>query len=101
MDELSANYGPISVMWFDGVEPIGKDKWKDVPAKAAEMMYSRHPNLLVGTHGAMKEDFISFEIAVGPLTGKNPGRPPKASIPVVGFLINQCLHFLFATCCGQ
>ena len=88
LDELSANYGPISVMWFDGVEPIGKDKWKDVPAKAAEMMYSRHPNLLVGTHGAMKEDFISFEIAVGPFDRQKPWETAEGINPS-GWIFNK------------
>ncbi len=40
-----------------------KDKWKDAPAKAAEMMYKRQPNLMLGTHGAIKEDFTSDEYA--------------------------------------
>ena len=88
LDELSANYGPISVMWFDGVEPIGKDKWKEVPAKAAEMMYSRHPNLLVGTHGEMKEDFISFEIAVGPFDRQKPWETAEGINPS-GWIFNK------------
>ncbi len=88
LDELSANYGPISVMWFDGIEPVGKDKWKDVPAKAAEMMYSRQPNLLVGTHGAMKEDFISFEIAVGPFDRQKPWETAEGINPS-GWIFNK------------
>lgn len=88
LEELTANYGDISVMWFDGIEPVGKDKWKEAPAKAAEMMYRRQPNLMLGTHGAMKEDFTSFEIAVGPFDRTKPWETAEGINPS-GWIFNK------------
>jgi alpha-L-fucosidase len=88
LDDLTANYGNISVMWFDGIEPVGKDKWKYTPAKAAEMMYKRHPNLMLGTHGAVKEDFTSFEIAVGPFDRTKPWETAEGINPS-GWIFNK------------
>lgn len=88
LEDLTANYGPVSVMWFDGIEPVGKDKWKDAPAKAVEMMYKRQPNLMLGTHGAIKEDFTSFEIAVGPFDRKKPWETAEGINPS-GWIFNK------------
>lgn len=88
LEELTANYGNISVMWFDGIEPVGKDKWKDAPAKAAAMMYSRQPHIMLGTHGAVKEDFISYEIAVGAFDRTKPWETAEGINPS-GWIFNK------------
>lgn len=88
LEELTTNYGKVSVMWFDGIEPFGKDKWNETPAKAAEMMYKKQPNIMLGTHGAMKEDFTSFEIAVGPFDRKKPWETAEGINPS-GWIFNK------------
>jgi alpha-L-fucosidase len=88
LDDLTTNYGKVSVMWFDGIEPVGKDKWKDTPTKAAEMMYKKQPNIMLGTHGAMKEDFVSFEIAVGPFDRTKPWETAEGINPS-GWIFNK------------
>eukprot|EP01036_Dinobryon_divergens_P058123 gene58123-77560_t len=88
LDELTTNYGKVSVMWFDGIEPVGKDKWKEAPVKAAEMMYKKQPNIMLGTHGAMKEDFVSFEIAVGPFDRAKPWETSEGINPS-GWIFNK------------
>lgn len=88
LDDLTAHYGPVSIMWFDGIEPVQSGQWKDTPAKAADMMYSRHPNIMLGTHGAIREDFVSFEIAVGPFDRHKPWETAEGINPS-GWIFNK------------
>jgi len=70
--ELSTKYGPVSVFWFDGIEPVGPDKWKDAPNQVAEIIRKNAPQALLSTHGGGPFDFISFEQLVGPFDRTQP-----------------------------
>ena len=72
IDELTSNYGPVSILWFDGVEPVSPDKWKNTPTEIAQNVYKKQPGIMLGTHGGMTEDFISFEVMVGPFDRVKP-----------------------------
>ena len=88
INELSANYGPLSVMWFDGIEPAGPDKWKDTPARVAKLLRDRHPNIMLGVHGGCAEDFLSFETMVAPFDRQQPWEMCEAINPS-GWVFNQ------------
>lgn len=64
--KLATNYGPLAVFWFDGIEPAGPDKWRDTPARVAALLYRTNPQILLGNHGGVPPDFLSFENMVGP-----------------------------------
>jgi alpha-L-fucosidase len=70
--ELSSKYGPVSVFWFDGIEPAGPDKWKDTPDKVAGIIRKNAPQAMLSTHGGGPFDFISFEQLVGPFDRSQP-----------------------------
>ena len=70
--ELATQYGPIAVMWFDGIEPLGPDKLKDTPARVAEMLHRVQPGIMLSNHGGAPEDFVSFEMLVGPFDRRQP-----------------------------
>jgi len=88
IDELSANYGPLSVMWFDGIEPAGPDKWKDTPARVARILHERHPDIMLGNHGGCAEDFLSFENMVAPFDRQQPWEMCEAINPS-GWVFNK------------
>jgi alpha-L-fucosidase len=70
--ELATQYGPLTTMWFDGIEPIGPEKWKDTPARVAENLHRTQPQIMLSNHGGGPEDFVSFEMMVGPFDRKQP-----------------------------
>jgi len=88
IDALSANYGPLSVMWFDGIEPAGPDKWKDTPARVARMLHDRHSDIMLGNHGGAPEDFLSFENMVAPFDRQQPWEMCEAINPS-GWVFNK------------
>ena len=88
IDELSASYGPLAAMWFDGIEPVGADKWKDTPARVARLLHERHPNIMLGNHGGGSEDFLSFENMVAPFDRQQPWEMCEAINPS-GWVYNQ------------
>jgi alpha-L-fucosidase len=81
IDELSSKYGPLAVMWFDGIEPVGPDMWKDTPARVARMLHDRHPSIMLGTHSGAGEDFLSFENMVAPFDRELPWEMCEAINP--------------------
>jgi len=105
IDELSANYGPLAVMWFDGIEPAGPDKWKDTPARVAKMLHERHLGIMLGNHGGSAEDFISFENMVAPFDRRQPWEMCEAinpsgwvhNKPMPPFPLKKLLHNLVYT----
>lgn len=72
MTELATHYGPLSVFWFDGMEPAGPEQWKETPARVAAMLRRTNPNIVLGNHGGAAEDFVSFENLVGPFDREQP-----------------------------
>jgi len=88
IDDLSANYGPLSVLWFDGIEPAGPDMWKQTPDRVAKMLHERHPQIMLGVHGGCAEDFLSFEETVGPFDRRQPWEMCEAINPS-GWVFNQ------------
>jgi alpha-L-fucosidase len=70
--ELASNYGPLSVMWFDGIEPAGPEKWKDVPDRIAAMLHANQPGIMLSNHGGCAWDFVSFETMVAPFDREHP-----------------------------
>ena len=43
IEELATQYGPLAMMWFDGIEPVGPEKWKDTPDRVAAFPHpTRH-----------------------------------------------------------
>lgn len=66
MTELATKYGPLSAFWFDGTEPAGPGQWKDTPRQVAAMLYKTNPQIVLGNHGGVAADFVSFENMVGP-----------------------------------
>jgi alpha-L-fucosidase len=70
--ELATRYGPLAVMWFDGIEPVGADQWKDTPARVAAMLHELQPGIMLSNHGGGPEDFVSFETLVGPFDRRQP-----------------------------
>ncbi|MHA4845006.1 alpha-L-fucosidase [Flavitalea antarctica] len=88
LDELTGNYGPVSVLWFDGIEPVPMDKWKRLTREVPARVYARNPKIMLGIHGAVKEDFLSFEIMVGPFDRKAPWETCEAINPS-GWVYNK------------
>lgn len=86
--ELASQYGPLAVMWFDGIEGVTTEQWKDTPARIAALLHEKHPHIMLGTHGGAKEDFTSFEIMVGPFDRKNPWETCEAINPS-GWVYNK------------
>ncbi|RPD39578.1 alpha-L-fucosidase [Chitinophaga barathri] len=86
--ELTENYGPVSVLWFDGIEPVPQDKWKEVSETVPGLVYARNPNTMLGVHGAVKEDFLSFEYMVGPFDRNKPWETCEAINPS-GWVYNK------------
>jgi len=37
IEELATQYGSLTTMWFDGIEPIGPEKWKGTPERVAAL----------------------------------------------------------------
>lgn len=72
VEELATQYGPLTTMWFDGIEPIGPEKWKDTPDRVAALLHRIQPNIVLSNHGGAPEDFVSFEMMVGPFDRKQP-----------------------------
>jgi alpha-L-fucosidase len=70
--ELATQYGPLTVMWFDGIEPVGPDKWKETPSRVVSMLHRTQPAIMVSNHGGAPEDFVSFEMMVGPFDREQP-----------------------------
>ena len=70
--ELATRYGPLAVMWFDGIEPVGPERWKDTPARVASMLHELQPGIMLSNHGGGPEDFVSFEVMVGPFDRRQP-----------------------------
>jgi alpha-L-fucosidase len=70
--ELATRYGPLAVMWFDGIEPVGPERWKDTPARVASMLHELQPGIMLSNHGGGPEDFVSFEMMVGPFDRVQP-----------------------------
>lgn len=95
IDELTKNYGPVDVIWFDGTDPVPYDKGKYATDAIPPMVYSRNPNTMLGTHGAVKEDFISFEHMVGGFDRVKPWETCEAINPS-GWVYNKPMEpFLF------
>lgn len=90
IDELTKNYGPVDVIWFDGTDPVPYDKGKYATDAIPPMVYSRNPNTMLGTHGAVKEDFISFEHMVGGFDRVKPWKICEAINPS-GWVYNRSL----------
>ena len=86
--ELASQYGPLAVMWFDGIEGVTTEQWKDTPARIAALLHEKHPHIMLGTHGGAKEDFTSFEIMVGPFDRRNPWETCEAINPS-GWVYNK------------
>ena len=86
--ELATGYGPLSVFWFDGVEPVGPDKWKNTPATVASTLYRTNPAIVLGNHGGVKGDFVSFENLVGPFDREQPWEMTEPINPS-GWVFNQ------------
>ncbi len=70
--ELATQYGPLAVMWFDGIEPLGPDRLKDTPSRVAAMLHRTQPGIMLSNHGGAPEDFVSFEMMVGPFDRQQP-----------------------------
>lgn len=72
VEELATRYGPLATMWFDGIEPVGPEKWKDTPEHVAAFLHQVQPGIMLSNHGGAREDFVSFEAMVGPFDRKQP-----------------------------
>ena len=88
MAELATKYGPIAVMWFDGIDPVGPDQWQDAPEQIATMLRHHNPQIVLSNHGGCTPDFISFETMVGPFDRANPWEMCEAINPS-GWVFNQ------------
>lgn len=72
MQELASNYGPLCVLWFDGIGPTGADKWKDTPRRVAELLRELHPQVMLNARGGMPGDFENAEKRVAPFNRSYP-----------------------------
>jgi alpha-L-fucosidase len=72
IEELATQYGPLTAMWFDGIEPVGPEKWKGTPERVAAFLHRTQPGIMLSNHGGAPEDFVSFEAMVGPFDRKQP-----------------------------
>ena len=72
IEELATQYGPLTTMWFDGIEPVGPEKWKGTPDRVAAFLHRIQPGIMLSNHGGAPEDFISFEAMVGPFDRQQP-----------------------------
>jgi len=72
IEELATQYGPLTTMWFDGIEPIGPEKWNSTPERVAALLHRTHPGIMLSNHGGAPEDFVSFEAMVGPFDREQP-----------------------------
>jgi len=70
--ELATQYGPLTTVWFDGIEPIGPEQWKGTPERVAALLHRTQPGVMLSNHGGAQEDFVSFEAMVGPFDRKQP-----------------------------
>lgn len=86
--ELATQYGPLAVMWYDGVDPAGPDLWKDTPERSAAMLRRTHPSIMLSNHGGCQPDFNSFELMVGPFDREHPWEMCEAINPS-GWVFNQ------------
>lgn len=88
IDTLTRSYGPVSVLWFDGIEPVPLAKWGKVAQTVPALAYARNPTTMLGVHGAVKEDFLSFEYMVGPFDRDKPWETCEAINPS-GWVYNK------------
>lgn len=72
IEELATQYGPLTAMWFDGIEPIGPEQWKGTPERVAAFLHRTQPGIMLSNHGGAQEDFVSFEAMVGPFDRQRP-----------------------------
>lgn len=72
VEELATRYGRLTTMWFDGIEPIGPEKWKGTPQRIAAFLHRKQPAVMLSNHGGAPGDFVSFEMMVGPFDRKQP-----------------------------
>ena len=93
MAELATKYGPIAVMWFDGIDPVGPDQWQDAPEQIATML--RHhspepvqspmaPSTLVATKApsAMNKPWPKLSTSMRPNTSVKPEAMMKMIMPM-------------------
>jgi alpha-L-fucosidase len=75
-------------MRFDGIEPVGPERWKDTPARVAAMLHELQPGIMLSNHGGGPEDFVSFEMMVGPFDRVQPWEMTEPINPS-GWVFNQ------------
>jgi alpha-L-fucosidase len=88
VEELATGYGPLVTMWFDGIEPVGPEKWKDTPRRVRDYLHRSQPGIMLGNHGGAEEDFVSFETMAGPFDRKQPWEMTEAINPS-GWVFNK------------
>jgi alpha-L-fucosidase len=75
-------------MWYDGIDPVGPDRWKDTPERSAAMLRQTNPNIMLSNHGGCQQDFTCFELMVGPFDREHPWEMCEAINPS-GWVFNQ------------
>ena len=72
MLELAENYGPLSVLWFDGIGPASAQKWNGTPTRVATMLRHKHPHIMLNPRGGFPGDFKTTEKRVGAFNRDQP-----------------------------
>ena len=62
--ELCTNYGPIDILWYDGIHPGNPELWRSVELNA--MVRKLQPNILINNRAAVPEDFGTPEMVITP-----------------------------------
>jgi alpha-L-fucosidase len=88
LSELATQYGPLAVMWYDGIDPVGPELWKDTPECTAAMLRDHNPGIMLSNHGGCVQDFTCFELMVGPFDREHPWEMCEAINPS-GWVFNQ------------
>ncbi len=72
MLELATNYGPLSILWFDGTGPASTKMWGDTPLRVAAMLRRKHPQVMLNPRGGFPGDFETTEKRVGAFNRDQP-----------------------------
>jgi len=62
--ELCSNYGPIDILWYDGIHPGKPDLWRSQELNA--MVRKLQPNILINNRAGAPEDFGTPENVITP-----------------------------------
>lgn len=69
--ELATHYGPLLVLWFDGLDSP-RALWKDTPQRSFAMLRRLQPEILLNNRGGLPGDFDTPEQRIGAFNRRRP-----------------------------